>query len=392
MADGFDVAEIDGAERPAHAFDGAPKQTALDGDGLGEKLRCTEQNGLGMELEYFGFQAAELGIPPGFFSARPLGGGGEDFRERRIEGAELRHDIMAQAVTQELRLGVRAIFAPGEVAVAEPGPDVFAAEAEQGPDDAFAGDGPDAAETGGSGATQKAGEDRFGLVVNGVAGGDSVALSGLDEFEEEGVTRATGFLFEIALGNRAGGDMDGKSRACANSETKASSASESVPRSLWLTCRTAAASPHSWSAWRRKTESAPPDTATPMRRPRESMPWRSMVAAMVLDRFSAFILRCLDGCGGRTILLHNGDVGTLKKTIRQSVSLPSTIATQVRSMAKVRRLSANRMLIELIENGLEAEKRKQQEFFDLAERFRGATEPEDVKRLGDQLGRMVFGG
>ncbi len=91
-------------------------------------------------------------------------------------------------------------------------------------------------------------------------------------------------------------------------------------------------------------------------------------------------------------MLHNGDVGTLKKTIRQSVSLPSTIATQVRSMAKVRRLSANRMLIELIENGLEAEKRKQQEFFDLAERFRGATEPEDVKRLGDQLGRMVFGG
>jgi len=38
--------------------------------------------------------------------------------------------------------------------------------------------------------------------------------------------------------------------------------------------------------------------------------------------------------------------------------------------AKARRLSANRMLVELIENGMEAEKRKQQEFFDLAERFR----------------------
>jgi hypothetical protein len=85
-------------------------------------------------------------------------------------------------------------------------------------------------------------------------------------------------------------------------------------------------------------------------------------------------------------------MGTLKKTIRQSVSLPATMASQVRSMAKSRRLSANRMLIELIENGLEAEKRKQQEFFDLAERFRSAIEPEDVKRLGDQLGRMVFGG
>ena len=50
------------------------------------------------------------------------------------------------------------------------------------------------------------------------------------------------------------------------------------------------------------------------------------------------------------------------------------------------------MLLELIENGMEAEKRKQQEFFDLAERFRGATDPEEVKRLGEQMGRMVFGG
>lgn len=49
------------------------------------------------------------------------------------------------------------------------------------------------------------------------------------------------------------------------------------------------------------------------------------------------------------------------------------------------------MLLELIEHGMEAEKRKQREFFDLAERFRSATDPEEVKRLGDQMGRMVFG-
>jgi hypothetical protein len=28
---------------------------------------------------------------------------------------------------------------------------------------------------------------------------------------------------------------------------------------------------------------------------------------------------------------------------------------------------------------------------DLAEGFRSATDPEEVKRLGDQMGRMVFG-
>ena len=80
------------------------------------------------------------------------------------------------------------------------------------------------------------------------------------------------------------------------------------------------------------------------------------------------------------------------KTVRQSVSLPAKVATQVRTMAKSRRLSAARMLVELIENGIEAEQRKQQEFFDLAERFRSATDSEAAKRLGDQLGRMVFGG
>jgi hypothetical protein len=79
------------------------------------------------------------------------------------------------------------------------------------------------------------------------------------------------------------------------------------------------------------------------------------------------------------------------KTVRQSVSLPAKIAAQVRTLAKTRRLSSNRMLVELIENGIEAEKRKQQEFFDLAERFRSATDPKEAQRLGDELGRMVFG-
>lgn len=82
---------------------------------------------------------------------------------------------------------------------------------------------------------------------------------------------------------------------------------------------------------------------------------------------------------------------TQEKSVRQSVSLPAKTAAQVRSLAKTRRLSSNRMLVELIENGIEAEKRRQQEFFELAERFRNASDPDEAKRLGDALGRMVFG-
>ena len=37
-------------------------------------------------------------------------------------------------------------------------------------------------------------------------------------------------------------------------------------------------------------------------------------------------------------------------------------------MARTRRVSANRMLVELIEDGMEAQKRKRQQFFELAER------------------------
>ena len=95
---------------------------------------------------------------------------------------------------------------------------------------------------------------------------------------------------------------------------------------------------------------------------------------------------------GHTNLVHNDVMPSVTKTVRQSVSLPAKLATQVRSIAKTRRLSANRMLVELIENGIEAENRKQQEFFDLAERFRSATDPTEIKRLGDRMGRMVFGG
>jgi hypothetical protein len=80
------------------------------------------------------------------------------------------------------------------------------------------------------------------------------------------------------------------------------------------------------------------------------------------------------------------------KTVRQSVNLPAKVATQVRTMTKARRLLSTRMLVELMENGIEADKRKQQEFFDLAERIRNESDPDAARRLGDQMGRMVFGG
>jgi hypothetical protein len=64
---------------------------------------------------------------------------------------------------------------------------------------------------------------------------------------------------------------------------------------------------------------------------------------------------------------------------------------EIEAIARKRQLSGNRVLVELVELGLEARKHKEKAFFDLAERFRASENPEEVKRLGDQLGRFVFG-
>jgi predicted DNA-binding ribbon-helix-helix protein len=79
------------------------------------------------------------------------------------------------------------------------------------------------------------------------------------------------------------------------------------------------------------------------------------------------------------------------KHVRRSVTLPPKIARQVETLARQRSLSDNRVLVELIEQGIEAQQQKEKAFFQLAERFRAASDPEQVKQLGDQLGRFVFG-
>ena len=81
---------------------------------------------------------------------------------------------------------------------------------------------------------------------------------------------------------------------------------------------------------------------------------------------------------------------TVAEMAREKVSLQANVATEARSITKSRRLNANRMPAELIESGIEAGGSKQQEFFDLAESFQSANAPKAIKRLGDQLGRMIF--
>ena len=81
----------------------------------------------------------------------------------------------------------------------------------------------------------------------------------------------------------------------------------------------------------------------------------------------------------------------VNKQVRRSVTLPPQVDRQIETIARNRRLSGNRVLVELVELGLEARKQKERAFFELAERFRDSKDPQEVKQLGDELGRFVFG-
>lgn len=80
-----------------------------------------------------------------------------------------------------------------------------------------------------------------------------------------------------------------------------------------------------------------------------------------------------------------------KKTLRQSVSLPSRLARRVQTIAKNRRTSTNRVLVELIENGIESKEAEKTKFFQLADRLSASSNPAERKRIKKELARLTFG-
>jgi predicted DNA-binding protein len=82
---------------------------------------------------------------------------------------------------------------------------------------------------------------------------------------------------------------------------------------------------------------------------------------------------------------------TAEKPVRQSVSLPPRVARRVKSLAKTSRTSANRVLVELIEAGLDAREREKRRFLELADRLTRTPDAEEQGRLKEELARMTFG-
>ena len=81
----------------------------------------------------------------------------------------------------------------------------------------------------------------------------------------------------------------------------------------------------------------------------------------------------------------------VEKPIRQSVSLPARLARRVRTLAKNRKTSTNRVLVELIETGIDSKDAEKSRFFDLADQLSATSDPVERKRIKELLARMTFG-
>lgn len=79
------------------------------------------------------------------------------------------------------------------------------------------------------------------------------------------------------------------------------------------------------------------------------------------------------------------------RTVRQSVSIPAGVAKRVRALAKTRKTSANRVLVDLIEAGLQSKEAEKERFFSLATRLTETSDAGERRRLKEELARMTFG-
>jgi predicted DNA-binding protein len=81
----------------------------------------------------------------------------------------------------------------------------------------------------------------------------------------------------------------------------------------------------------------------------------------------------------------------VEKGVRQSVTLPARVARRVKSLAKSSSTSANRIIVDLIESGIEAKQQERKRFIELADRLAHSRDVEEQTRLKEELAVMTFG-
>ena len=91
------------------------------------------------------------------------------------------------------------------------------------------------------------------------------------------------------------------------------------------------------------------------------------------------------------MMVYPETMPAMPRPVRQTVSLPAPIARRVRAVAQSTRMSASRVIAELVESGLQVRERERQDFLDLADRLSRSRDPEEQRQLKNELARRTFG-
>ncbi len=89
--------------------------------------------------------------------------------------------------------------------------------------------------------------------------------------------------------------------------------------------------------------------------------------------------------------MYSDAMSSTKKPVRKSVTVPSAVAKRVQALARARRTSENRVLVDLIEAGLEAKEQERAQYLALLDDLRRTRKPAEQERIMAELSRMTFG-
>ena len=82
---------------------------------------------------------------------------------------------------------------------------------------------------------------------------------------------------------------------------------------------------------------------------------------------------------------------TKTKAVRRSVALSGELNLKIQKLARRQNWSANRVIEDLIEAGIEAKEAEKRRFFELAERLRTTDNEAELATIKSELARMTFG-
>jgi hypothetical protein len=80
-----------------------------------------------------------------------------------------------------------------------------------------------------------------------------------------------------------------------------------------------------------------------------------------------------------------------EELVQVSVRLPADLSQDINARAKELSFSLNRTIVQLLRSGIENEQNKKRLLEEKLRLYREATNQEEIKRLGDELGAMLFG-